>query len=1272
VKLLCRGSAVDRSVEWVAGFTTLLHTIIKSRGILCIIALFSLCWPAHAFGKMRGWLSRVRKSKQFLLIVLLPVSILVVMVAGMIPSNILQTWLTESATANETTSDHFQNGITGMEPVPPLASFGINWTDVSAILVVMDSGVSGSQNQTGSTAKDAADAPEKVEPLNWVNIFMVYLALLFLWWILKSRNNIIVEEFIDYTKKTPDDPVKGLGTLLVVELGRLNNLFQEVDEKRAIPTSVDVNPALFKKGRSIDPKIIVKEVEDLTGMVSAESQLELGILKVPVRLIMALLGRVIQGPRIIGSLHKENGNLILTAQLIGGNQSAIWRVSDPKPIQSSNGTRGLDDMVTEMACRVLTHLKFKDEVRWKAVWKFSEGLKDYRDCLSTPKEKGKMLKMAESKFVETLAEDERFDLAYYNLGVVYTELGNFDAANVAFSRSILRNPDRWGAYYAMAINRYQDIIKASVHGKYMFSWDEIPGKGEERLIGFLAKKLDIDWVKTAKIERIDNGKTIKVSDEKSSLSLKLNDKITEVILEIDDLRRDEFMAKMENGKLNIYHRDISKEIEEVVQLCNQLIALNQDRLNLAKAYNLMGLAIRTASDGRKDNHVDDAIPCHECAAKLSLHVLIRAKLKGIEEVEKDLARTCLSNLAVAYIEREIREGMHRPHFDLQSAQGILQLAIKLSPSDAYARFCLGRTYLRLLRYEQAIDELEFAFQVDPSNTDYISYLAEAYSKAYVCLKNEKWKKLAETTCDRFFDYIPKISDSPIKRFATLYEANLQRDQGFDEDDLKRIKDTYERVGETKKAVITSEIMLFLNGISEGAWAVLEELRKPNNENNIKKGFDELENLKGKVTKAHGDEEIGKWMQAEAAHMIGVLRIFHTLRHDGKEAEEQFKDAIEKLKASHPERIGQLRLHAWLAFAQFLQGKKKEALENSANAIKESPFYPLAQYVNARINLELSDFDDANARMKEILDLMPNDESIRGICGLDRMKAAKNLPKFDQKKYALKHAISYFQEALDLYQDLPAKGWCFYWIGKAHILMGDYNKAISNFTIAQSIFENKSNAPPLTGYEWHIVALKLATALIMNNDYSEAEKLFHQVIEGIDKRRLIDDNPDKKLGEFLDETLYLLHVRTMSCLGLANLYGQRSIDHGGPISDGIKYAADAEKLISAAETGSKSPSQTNAIRECKADYNDCMGWLLFRKALLSRHPLKNDTKDAEGHLLESVRHRANLRAYLHLAQLYTHNLSKSKDDDERAMLVNRIEACRKIIRELDPDESYAVK
>lgn len=94
----------------------------------------------------------------------------------------------------------------------------------------------------------------------------------------------------------------------------------------------------------------------------------------------------------------------------------------------------------------------------------------------------------------------------------------------------------------------------------LFSWDKIPGDDNGRLIEFHTQKFGIDWVKTAKIEKIDDGRTISVSTEKNYLSLRLNDDKTKVNLRIDDGRIDELNAKMENSKLNIYKEINSFEL----------------------------------------------------------------------------------------------------------------------------------------------------------------------------------------------------------------------------------------------------------------------------------------------------------------------------------------------------------------------------------------------------------------------------------------------------------------------------------------------------------------------------------------------------------------------------------------------------------------------------------------------------------------------------------------------------------------------------------------
>ena len=80
--------------------------------------------------------------------------------------------------------------------------------------------------------------------------------------------------------------------------------------------------------------------------------------------------------------------------------------------------------------------------------------------------------------------------------------------------------------------------------KYVFSWNKVPGEDNGILNEFLTQEFGLDWVKSAKIEKIDTGNTIRLSTEKNSLSLKLNDKNLEVIVEIDDHVTGKFIVKM--------------------------------------------------------------------------------------------------------------------------------------------------------------------------------------------------------------------------------------------------------------------------------------------------------------------------------------------------------------------------------------------------------------------------------------------------------------------------------------------------------------------------------------------------------------------------------------------------------------------------------------------------------------------------------------------------------------------------------------------------------
>ena len=109
------------------------------------------------------------------------------------------------------------------------------------------------------------------------------------------------------------------------------------------------------------------------------------------------------------------------------------------------------------------------------------------------------------------------------------------------------------------LNIYMDYKTILISNEeYLFSWNGTTGNDYNGLINFLNQNYDIEWVKTAKIEKNEDGNAIRVFTSNNFLSLELNDKKTNLNLKIDDIRTDEFIVKAVNGKLNIYEENSAK------------------------------------------------------------------------------------------------------------------------------------------------------------------------------------------------------------------------------------------------------------------------------------------------------------------------------------------------------------------------------------------------------------------------------------------------------------------------------------------------------------------------------------------------------------------------------------------------------------------------------------------------------------------------------------------------------------------------------------------
>lgn len=269
-------------------------------------------------------------------------------------------------------------------------------------------------------------------------------------------------------------PPIGLGNLLQTELARLGSLFRVVEDRRAVSSGLVASAAL-------DATISVDEVVSaLQDTVSAETKVQVGPVSVPVAPFMALASRAFRAPRLTGTLHRDAGMLILTARQ-RGHSGLSWRVlrnlkaPSPEKAGSEQDVNGgapeavhVSGMVRELALRIFTDLALGRDVRWEASKHFVNGLELFRAALRTPRDRKVNLRKVEEQFLTALSEDEDFPVAYYNLGVVYSELHglaiaggrlqearmHLNAAETSFKWAIEKEPRRSDTYLALAQTQF--------------------------------------------------------------------------------------------------------------------------------------------------------------------------------------------------------------------------------------------------------------------------------------------------------------------------------------------------------------------------------------------------------------------------------------------------------------------------------------------------------------------------------------------------------------------------------------------------------------------------------------------------------------------------------------------------------------------------------------------------------------------------------------------------------------------------------------------------
>jgi tetratricopeptide (TPR) repeat protein len=296
-------------------------------------------------------------------------------------------------------------------------------------------------------------APEEIQKiLGWQARFAATAMLLaFIPVVYKGRRRLVIEPFVDCTRRDPKDKddegktqvYRGVDSDLRAALSSISDLYRVIDE--ALPSLGTETISV-----TVDVKDIGEMLKDAAG---SGSSFKLWGVEVPVGFLFSLVSRLARGPRITGSVHGSGEDITLIAELSGGGRRETWRVhcghldACDRSLADDQVVRKLID---PLAYRITADLVSVGSPRWQAVHCFTKGLRHYRDTQRSTKDCNILLRKAEKSLLEAAHDDEKFAQCHYNLGIVYKGLGENGSAKAAFRKAIEVEPGHYDACYALA------------------------------------------------------------------------------------------------------------------------------------------------------------------------------------------------------------------------------------------------------------------------------------------------------------------------------------------------------------------------------------------------------------------------------------------------------------------------------------------------------------------------------------------------------------------------------------------------------------------------------------------------------------------------------------------------------------------------------------------------------------------------------------------------------------------------------------------------------
>lgn len=302
-----------------------------------------------------------------------------------------------------------------------------------------------------------------------LKILVITAVLFTLWQLIKSRKRIVICDFENFTDDEKLAPVvKGIASRCSNEISRLSKLLKTYDE-----IYPDQKSDMAKLYTNLDVQDIGKELEEIIG---PDSSIKMGnVLTIPIRPFYGFFRKLFHGPMIAGSVHLKGEKLLLTASFKGGKFKGNWQISfDENDTFPNSISEQLNKLTERLVCRMLTDLSQEITTpRWKAMQHFTEGLRLYRETLRTKEKRTLNLIKSKNAFSCAVRDDEEFVQCYFNFGIIYRDLKNYEAAKTAFRKALEKKPDYHQCCYQLAIIYYVSYLnerEKGVEGLFDAQW----------------------------------------------------------------------------------------------------------------------------------------------------------------------------------------------------------------------------------------------------------------------------------------------------------------------------------------------------------------------------------------------------------------------------------------------------------------------------------------------------------------------------------------------------------------------------------------------------------------------------------------------------------------------------------------------------------------------------------------------------------------------------------------------------------------------------------